>query len=110
MSSRPWGDLKETLVDTERLISEPRPNLTDSKRKAPIAQHIIAKEESKKITQTKRRVRESEDGDLVEDFVEETTVTRTRTWPNDKQTKQEWQDQFNAANRKLFGTSDMAQV
>lgn len=99
VSSRPWESLEETTKDTEKFFALPRPSLTDPQRQASGAQDIIGKEESQTIEQSKRRVRENEHGDLVEDFVKVTTETRTRTWTNNKQVKQEWTEKFNLQGR-----------
>jgi hypothetical protein len=80
--------------DTEQFILRPRPTLTDANQPVSGSQDFIAKEESQSITQRKKRVRENENGDLVEDLVEVTTVTRTRTWTNNKDVKQEWEKQL----------------
>jgi hypothetical protein len=93
--------LEESTKETEQFILRPRPPLTDPSRRTSGAQDYIAKEEVETIMQRKKRVREDDSGDLVEDTVEVTTVTRTRTWTNKPQVKQEWEERLRLNELKL---------
>ncbi|KAJ9119019.1 hypothetical protein QFC22_003508 [Naganishia vaughanmartiniae] len=86
-----WDKLDESMNDTEQYILRPRPALTAGCAPTSIAQDYIAREETQTITQRRKRVRENEDGDLVEDFVQVVTVTTTRTWTNSGEVRGDWE-------------------
>ncbi|KAJ9092803.1 hypothetical protein QFC21_006679 [Naganishia friedmannii] len=86
-----WDKLDESINDTEDYILRPRPALTDGCTPTSIAQDYIAREETQTITQRRKRVRENEDGDLVEDLVQVVTITTTRTWTNSGEVRGDWE-------------------